>query len=823
MSALTYGTAGTSQKMSRKMEVSATDISRDALVDMRAPYFNGCSWNRRVFWRKGEWFVFMDDCRSLTSGPSLACQTWITHNPAHVAGNGAISKAPKATLHIQSLPGTQASVVRDGAYYRAQNALYERNEGVRIISAADGPAGHANVVWTLLYAKGATKTVDYKISRLAHNAVAILPMATAKRESAIAIAGVAKIGRLKIDCDMGLLSAQSFTLLGCRSIELDGRSIFKSVGGAAIGWDLTRNRFQNGKKGVGLTVGASPAQLKPHCTAVARAISSAVKSSLNDTPRIRTSESPADGKLAVEVVSRIKLPPPPSLITAPSANRDLLALYTDEGRPRFSWPEYPGLRQFSPIVWDCGETRPRVVVPRKGGFGVYSWEGELLWSVNGLDVTPLVCATGDYDGDGVREMAVAGYGYIDIFCRDGKSLFTDSVFRDPVGNRGEWFNAMLFRDIDSDGRQELIAYTGAKGFVVFKQGEKSRFSNCVQSGYTDEPSYLAVDDFNSDGACEAIAAGGSTVPVCVSLSDMKVIWSGKGISSRPVDAAIFEGLEARRWLVIGGPEGFCYVLDPKNAAVALLAAPAAANLIVNGDFETPGSSPIGFSGWAGASQSYGGWYFQDFKVSGSYDWSQTTADVQGYWYGHPQAFGGRGGGQNGQAWRFSSAYTGQRTRECYEELTYWLPTIDPGSTVHASAWVYTGNIEPTFWNVHGFGWDPTDYAGLRVDEWDSSATVIASHEQKLFGATWTGTETDPYRQLWLPFTVDANTAYISYTLTFYQGGLHDVVYGTDVYNGHCESWATFDDLCVTVPEPGSILALCSGLFGLAGMAIRRRK
>jgi len=180
----------------------------------------------------------------------------------------------------------------------------------------------------------------------------------------------------------------------------------------------------------------------------------------------------------------------------------------------------------------------------------------------------------------------------------------------------------------------------------------------------------------------------------------------------------------------------------------------------------------------------------------------------------------------GQAIRFTinNGFNSTKVNEfvAYRDFT---TGVNPGDLVSGSAWVATIDLGAgAFYGVGtGFGVDPDDRAKLIVSELDSAGNVIVDHTASLGGASWVYGQPNPnpWRQLQVGFTAGAQTVGLRYAVgTYYDNCWNGVGSVNGLWRG--SGWATFDDLSLTVPEPGSILALGSGILGLVGFAFRRR-
>lgn len=122
---------------------------------------------------------------------------------------------------------------------------------------------------------------------------------------------------------------------------------------------------------------------------------------------------------------------------------------------------------------------------------------------------PCSIAAGDFDGDGVPDLAVAnirGDEAVSIFIGNGDGSFREAVhygngypdYSDPC--------SIVLSDLNGDGDQDIVVVNSGMGNLSFFLGkEEGLFKTPMHYGVASTPYSAAVDDFNEDGHPDVVA------------------------------------------------------------------------------------------------------------------------------------------------------------------------------------------------------------------------------------------------------------------------------------------------------------------------------
>src|SRR5262249_48061067 len=111
---------------------------------------------------------------------------------------------------------------------------------------------------------------------------------------------------------------------------------------------------------------------------------------------------------------------------------------------------------------------------------------------------PMGLAVGDFNGDGILDLATADYGSgeVSVLLGNGDGTFQHAL-NIPVGGG---LNAIVVADFNGDGRADVavVDLYSQKVSVLLGNGDGT-FQPPQQFNVADNPKYLTVGDFNGDG------------------------------------------------------------------------------------------------------------------------------------------------------------------------------------------------------------------------------------------------------------------------------------------------------------------------------------
>jgi FG-GAP-like repeat len=119
-------------------------------------------------------------------------------------------------------------------------------------------------------------------------------------------------------------------------------------------------------------------------------------------------------------------------------------------------------------------------------------------------------ATGDLDGDGDQDVAVASDGGIDLFRQSGGALTSPPSFLSTLGGPGNlhWWGDVRVADMDGDGHADLVV-AGPERLMVYPGIGDGSFGAPVP--VAEGPHYVEVGDIDADGDLDIVAWVGADI------------------------------------------------------------------------------------------------------------------------------------------------------------------------------------------------------------------------------------------------------------------------------------------------------------------------
>lgn len=140
----------------------------------------------------------------------------------------------------------------------------------------------------------------------------------------------------------------------------------------------------------------------------------------------------------------------------------------------------------------------------------------------GVNDSPRSIAIGDFNNDGIQDVAAANYisSNVSIRLGDGSGGFTSSAV--PEVAVGAFPRSVAVADFNNDGKQDIATTGFALGYVSIRLGDGSGgfTSPAVPEVQVDKGPYsIAIADFNGDGLADFATADSASVSVSIRLGD----------------------------------------------------------------------------------------------------------------------------------------------------------------------------------------------------------------------------------------------------------------------------------------------------------------
>ncbi len=183
--------------------------------------FSRADWTRRIVWRKGRYFLFVDTVKALETGDYRIDGRWRTRGDIELRGGVLKVLQGDKAFYIKSADATPRSLVYEpDGYSSTWNYPYGNGKTGVLLARRRGPLGR-NASWTLaslMYAADAADTTSVDIVRIADGLYAI----TDAGERQIAGTDPGALAGHGIVTDSGLFFADA------RGLSLAGLTVFKA-------------------------------------------------------------------------------------------------------------------------------------------------------------------------------------------------------------------------------------------------------------------------------------------------------------------------------------------------------------------------------------------------------------------------------------------------------------------------------------------------------------------------------------------------------------------------------------------------------------------
>jgi outer membrane protein assembly factor BamB len=442
------------------------DFPSTGLLQTTASDFNRADWTRRIVWKKGRYFLFVDKLKALETGDYRLDCRWRTRGDIELKGHSLRVLQGDKAFFIKSADSAPRSLVYEPDGYSSVWTYPYGNGKIGVCLARKQVSLARNADWTfvnLMYAAEAADPASIDITRLGDGLFGIRDgnekQIAGTDPEALAGAGVKTDSGLFL-CDSRGLSLADLTRLAFADVRLlTSTPVHLEIdltkgSGTLVVPDGSRPAIESQNLTLGTGGGAPPLTLEPGTYQVSFKTAGLTASGLAKTLEVlgdAVDPDPWPAPLKTAGIDIIKKTPRTDAITSFGPDADTLLAGDEKGRVvRFRGDAEEALFQLKPAHpiaalkaadIDGDGTAEIIAGDDQENLFAYKPDGRLLWTykmtpINGSAVAADI-AIGDIDGKGKPTILVATKSWkLYAFQPDGKVRWEAFLYYHPCTKVG---------------------------------------------------------------------------------------------------------------------------------------------------------------------------------------------------------------------------------------------------------------------------------------------------------------------------------------------------------------------------------------------------